>query len=60
MLRGVIYALYKNINNFSKSYWCGVSWCCVINIDAAALKVLPFDKSLKSGQVVVLLVYESY
>ena len=44
--------------------WCnarGILICCVINIDAAALKVLPFDRPLKTtGQLTVLLVYESY
>jgi len=32
----------------------------VINIDAAALKVLPIDRPLKTGQMTILLVYDSY
>jgi len=34
--------------------------CIVINIGILALKVLPIDRPLKTGQVTVILVYESY
>ena len=39
---------------------CGILYIFVINIDAVDSKVLPIDRPLKTGQVTVLLVYESY
>ena len=34
--------------------------CIVININAVVSKALPIDRPLKTGQLTVLLVYESY